>query len=90
MGKHHNLMGDKWLQPPACFMVCSSVVEPFKEAKIYDLIDQSQGCWNANLIAYAICSIPLSPRLGAAKIIRHFTKQGIFTVRTAYYVALKG
>jgi len=66
-----------------------------KNAKVSDLIDVSTKGWNSVLIddcfpdfiANAIKNIPLCPLLPPDKIIWNGTSSGLFSVKSAYYLA---
>lgn len=63
-------------------------------ARVSALIDHSNGGWNVSLInsvfsqqeADSICSIPLSPFSPPDRMIWAASKQGSFTVRSAYFL----
>ena len=64
--------------------------------RVFELIDSNNSCWNSGLIEKlflpcevdSIKSIPLSMRMPADKLIWAETNNGLFTVKSAYKVAV--
>ena len=64
--------------------------------RVFELIDSNNSCWNSGLIEKlflpcevdSIKSIPLSMRMLADKLIWEETNNGLFTVKSAYKVAI--
>lgn len=68
-----------------------------KDAKVKELIEREKGHWKKALIyevfdgreAKVICSLPLSKMGLEDKVTWGLTKTGIFTIRSAYQLAVK-
>jgi hypothetical protein len=94
-GKSIQVWGDRWLPNQTSYAVQSiqNIISP--NAKVADLIDGELKGWNLSLIkeifdedeAKAICQIPLSPGLPKDRLICMGTKNGDFTVRSAYHLS---
>lgn len=88
---------DPWLPLPKYFKPVTPLTEDWKQQPVSSLIDEHTRTWNYELVyslfqtqeAKAITRLPLS-RFGAAdKRVWHWTRNGMFTVKSAYYVALE-
>ncbi|TXG71894.1 hypothetical protein EZV62_000473 [Acer yangbiense] len=85
---------DQWLPMPSTFKVCSPKRLP--DASVVSTLIESPGKWNESLIrrnflpeeAELILSIPLSVYLRRDSFLWHFNKDGTFTVKSAYRVAI--
>ena len=96
-GKVVHIWEDKWLPTPSTFKVISPprIISDFP--MVSTLIDLESRRWKADLIrslflpfeANTILNIPLSYNLPKDKIIWIGNKRGEFTVKSAYYIALK-
>ncbi|GFZ19528.1 hypothetical protein Acr_28g0002330 [Actinidia rufa] len=68
-----------------------------EEATVGDLICQDTGRWSKELIetiffqseASKICGIPIRSKTEEDKQIWHYTKQGIYSVKSRYHLAMK-
>ena len=88
---------DKWLPNSSTFRVVSPRLNSPLDLRVCDLIDQENKCWNLQLLQQLflpfeveeIRSIPLSSSLPPDKQVWTGTSNGIFTVRSAYKLALE-
>jgi hypothetical protein len=88
---------DRWLPRPTSYKVFSPRKILDQNARVSEFIDQNTRMWKAGLIseifledeAALICSIPLSPLPVEDRIIWQGTKNGIFSVRSAYFLELE-
>lgn len=91
-----NIWGDRWLPTPLTYTVQSPPMLGGQHRVVGDLIDQSRGVWKEDLIraffsqeeAEVILNIPLSPFLPPNQLIWKDTKDGKFSVRSAYHLSL--
>lgn len=87
----------RWLPTPDSFNVISPQRQNWNLEKVAQLIDNETGTWKAGLVketfipheADAILSIPISPRLPEDSLIWAWSRNGLFTVSSAYGVTLK-
>ena len=88
---------DKWLPTPSTYKVISPA-RPFDDIlMVFALIDTETRRWNADLVrslflpfeANTVINMPLSYNLPKDKIIWVGNRRGEFTVKSAYYFALK-
>jgi hypothetical protein len=85
---------DRWLLTPITHSVQSPTNLFGQTAMVFDLIDQTQGCWKRELLtevflpeeAQVIYNVPLSPCLPQNRQIWKATKNEVFTVRSAYHL----
>ena len=95
-GTNIRVWGDKWLPNSSSHMVISPRVNVSPDFRVSELIDSNNACWNSGLIEQLLlpCEvdtvkcIPLSTRLLADKLIWAETNNGLFTVKSAYKVAV--
>jgi hypothetical protein len=93
-GKSIKIWGDRWLPTPITHSVQSppKIIGP--ESMVNVLIDQNRGCWKQELLveiftseeARVIENIPLSPCLSKDIQFWKASRNGIFTVRSAYHL----
>lgn len=96
-GRKVDIWKDRWLPTPDSLKVISPQRQNLNLEKVAQLIDSETGTWKAGLVketfipheADAILSIPISPKLPEYSLIWAWSKNGLFTVRSAYGVTLK-
>ncbi|KAF5444913.1 hypothetical protein F2P56_034005 [Juglans regia] len=96
-GQHIRIWGDKWMPTPSSYMVQSPVSSLGQEAFVADLIDETSGCWKYDLVretfnreeAALICTLPVSRMSLVDKLFWGPAKNGLFSVKSAYYVAME-
>ena len=99
VGNGHSIMiwKDKWVPSPSTFKVVSPVSSLPEDSRVAALIDEENGVWKNELVRQVflphevelICSIALSANLPADKQVWAPTHNGIFTVRSAYQLAME-
>jgi ribonuclease HI len=85
---------DRWLPTPGSHKVQSPVHILLADASVSALLDLETNWWKTDLIfnifsvdeAKAICSMPVCPRTRQDKLVWMGTKQGNFTVSSAYHM----
>ncbi|KAG7941775.1 hypothetical protein I3843_16G063500 [Carya illinoinensis] len=88
------LWHDRWLPSPTSFKIQSRINTLEGEAKVAEIIEQDTKTWNLHLIkeifteeeVKKIQRIPLSVCNSEDKIIRRYTANGIFLVKSAYHL----
>jgi hypothetical protein len=96
-GKNIYVWRDKWLSKPTTYKVQSPRKILDNNARVSELIDQDTKRWKEDLIAEifledeakVIKSIPLSPFPSEDRLIWRGTKNGIFSVRNAYFLEME-
>lgn len=96
-GEKVKIWGDKWLPTLSTFRVSSPRLFLDPDSRVGELITAEETSWNFEAIsalfmpheAEVIRSIPLSIRLPEDKLIWALSFNGLFSVRSAYYGALK-
>lgn len=96
-GRKVNIWHDRWLPSPDSFKVISPQRHNTDVEKVAQLIDSEAGTWKADLKrevllpheAEIILSIPLSPQMPEDSNVWAWSKNDLFTVRSAYGVSLK-
>jgi hypothetical protein len=96
-GNDIKIWGDKWLPTPSSHSVQSPRIPMMEDMKVSSLIDQELKQWNNSFIAShflleeasVIINIPLSPFLLRDRLIWRCTKNGEFTVRSAYHLGME-
>ena len=94
-GRSVKIWRDRWLPSPESFKVTSPQGLGTELERVDQLIDSEYGGWKTDLIkenfrpleVEKILSIPLSPRLLEDSEVWAWSKNGLFTVRSAYGVA---
>ena len=90
------IWGDHWLPKPPSFSVHSLRLHLPENALVRELIDRDTKRWNISLIEQhfskeeveTILNIPLSPLLLIDRLIWRCTKNGEFSMRSAYHLGL--
>jgi hypothetical protein len=94
-GKRIGIWTDKWvLTVPGGFLQ-SPVRVLDRNARVCELLNTGTNWWNMPLIhdifiaeeAELICGMAVSPRIGEDRLIWKCTKNGEFSVRSAYHLA---
>ena len=94
-GERVRVWGDKWLPTPSIYQVTSPRLFLHAETMVCDLIDRDHACWKTGAVdtlflpheAEEIKKIPLSSCLPADRQIWACSPNGVFNVRSAYWVA---
>jgi hypothetical protein len=91
-GEHIRIWGDRWIPHTQTHMVQSSICLLNRESTVNELINQDTNWWNMPLVVFLkhvaeqICSVAISPRSQMDRIIWAGTKNGYFSVKSAYYL----
>lgn len=96
-GKDIQVWGDFWLPTPNTYSVQSPWINLTVNTMVSDLIDRGTKGWNNTIIlenfsvdgAVVIQNIPLSPLLPRDKLIWRCSSNGLFSVRSAYHLAVE-
>ena len=96
-GRRIHIWEDKWLPTPSTYKVISPARPFYDILMVFALIDTETRRWNADLVrslflpfeANTVINMPLSYNLPKDKIIWVGNRRGEFTVKSAYYFALK-
>jgi hypothetical protein len=95
-GQSVRIWGDRWIPTPLSFLMQRSIGGLTPDARVSSLIDEETCWWNFQLVqdnfsrevADFICNIPVFPQRQQDKLIWAGTKNGVFSVRSAYHLAL--
>ncbi|CAL5362034.1 unnamed protein product [Camellia sinensis] len=93
-GASISVKNDKWVPRPHSFKVILPPSTLSDDARVCDLIDSEKGAWHDEMLTQnflgmdveAIRCIPLCPTLPSDKLVWHFTRNGEFSVRSAYHL----
>jgi len=95
----HSIMiwKDKWVSSPSTYKVVFPISYLPEDSRVAALIDEENGVWKNKLVrqvfvpyeADLICSIALSANLPVDKQVWALTHNGIFSVRSAYKLAME-
>jgi hypothetical protein len=96
-GDDVRVWGDKWLPTPTSHSVQSPRINWVEDMRVSSLINKDLKQWNSPLIASiflpeeaeVITNIPLSQSLPRDWLIWRCTKDGEFTVRSAYHLGME-
>ncbi|KAK0606918.1 hypothetical protein LWI29_006286 [Acer saccharum] len=88
------VFSDPWIPRPSSFKPISSNID--SDLRVSDLIDAERHCWDIQKLdsiflpidKEVILSIPISVRGGDDCLSWHYDKNGIFTVKSGYWLAL--
>ncbi|XP_062155084.1 uncharacterized protein LOC133863105 [Alnus glutinosa] len=92
-----NICGDRWIPTPTSYSVQSPPALHLVDNRVLALIDKDSKSWNLPLLqalfnpeeAKVIASIPLCPNLPPDRLIWLGTKDGNFSIRSAYHLGLE-
>jgi hypothetical protein len=96
-GKSIHIWNEQWLPTPTYFLVQSPPRVISADSAVSTLIDSDLRGWNTRLInaifsleeAKVIAAIPLSPTLLSDRIVWRGTKNGVFSVQSAYHLGME-
>ena len=96
-GEHVQVWGDKWLPTPSTYKVTSPRMFMQAQTMVSELIDKENASWKSEVVdalflpheVEVIKSIPLSVHLLANKQVWACSSNGVFMVRSAYWVAVE-
>jgi len=96
-GRSIRIWGDRWLPTLVTHAVQTLINSMEDTSMVEKLIDKEQSGWNSTLVrhifspdeAEVILNIPLSPLYPADRIIWKSTKDGAFSVRSAYHMGVE-
>lgn len=96
-GQRIRIWDDPWVPNISSYIVVSPRTLSPQVSMVSHLIDYDNICWNVDLLnriflpfeAENICGLPLSNRFPDDKLIWAETSNGVFSVRSAYKVALE-
>lgn len=94
-GNSIKIWGDRWIPYPHTFSIQSPIRDSYREATVNTLIDPQTRWWNYEMIhelfleeeAMLICNLAICPGSQPDRLVWRETKNEIFSVRSAYYLA---
>jgi hypothetical protein len=97
LGNLIHVWNDAWIKDDSCRVVETPVIEGLENMRVSDLMIPKERRWDWNLLealflprdVLAISSIPLSASVLKGKRIWHFSKNGMYTAKSGYRVALE-
>ncbi|XP_028062862.1 uncharacterized protein LOC114266180 [Camellia sinensis] len=95
-GRSIQIWGDKWVPQPHSFRVCSPTTTQLQGALVSDLINVERHCWDVTVLhenflamdVEAIQQIPLCCHGIPDMLVWHYTRNGLFSVRSAYHLQM--
>ena len=96
-GKRIHIWEDRWLPTPTTYRVTSPQSDFGNFSMVSSLIDEDTKWWKTNLVrsiflpheATTILKIPISFRLPDDQLVWIGNKRGSFTMKSAYYIAMR-
>jgi hypothetical protein len=96
IGRDVRVWGEKWIPKPNSYSVQTPRPDQLENMFVSNLINMEDRQWNKPLISSiflptdveAILSIPLSPFLHRDRLIWRCTRNGVFTVKSAYHLGM--
>ena len=96
-GKRIHIWEDRWLPTPTTYRVTSPQLDFGIFPMVSSLIDEDTKWWRMDLVrsiflphkAASILKIPISFRLPDDQLVWIGNKRGSFTVKSAYYIAMR-
>ena len=96
-GRSIQIWKDKWLPNPSSYKVTSPLSTLHEDTQVVELIDSNSGMWKHDVLNQVflpheveiIGGIALSSNPQEDKQIWAPTKSGLFSVRSAYWIAMK-
>ncbi|XP_042939495.1 uncharacterized protein LOC122274525 [Carya illinoinensis] len=93
-GQKIKVWGDRWIPTLTSHSIRSPVAVLNNEARVNELIDSSRGAWKEELVkevlneneAMVVCNLPISKSGLPDKQIWGYTKDGFFSVKSAYHL----
>ncbi|CAL5385637.1 unnamed protein product [Camellia sinensis] len=95
-GQRAQVWGDQWIPRPLSFRLVVPPTDLLLDALVSTLIDRDRGCWNEEIITSSfspidvptILAIPLYRNWPEDTLVWHYSKNGIFSVKSAYLLEL--
>ncbi|XP_042988726.1 uncharacterized protein LOC122316260 [Carya illinoinensis] len=93
-GQNIKVWGDRWIPTLVSHCIQSPVTVLNSDARVNELIDGSRGIWKEELVkevlnegkAMTVCNLPISKSGLPDKQIWGYTKDGFFSVKSAYHL----
>ena len=96
-GEKVRVWEDKRLPTPSTYRVSSPRLFMDPDIRVRELMNKDEACWKSEVLTTlflphevdVIRSVPLGYRLPEDKLIRAFSSNGLFSVKSVYYGALE-
>ncbi|XP_012847426.1 PREDICTED: uncharacterized protein LOC105967373 [Erythranthe guttata] len=96
-GDKVQIWGDRWLPRGSTFKPFTPRGQWPSDMKVSSLIDSVTGQWDPHILSQifveedinCILSIPLGSSINEDKLMWHYNRNGLFSVRSAYYIAVQ-
>ncbi|KAL3825323.1 hypothetical protein ACJIZ3_021352 [Penstemon smallii] len=96
-GNSINIWGDRWLPRESTFQIFTPKGDRPSDMKVSTLIDEETGQWDVDKVtslfneedSACILSIPLGNGRHDDRRLWHYNRNGLFSVRSAYHLAVK-